>query len=92
MIWNKKLFFSPQNIDNELVNLNGEVGQIDGVKENMKKILRSANLDSYYVYLGSLTTPPCNERVTWFVFTTPINMSYQFVSLCHWIVWCTQYI
>jgi len=29
----------------------------------------------YWTYEGSLTTPPCNESVTWFVFKEPIEMS-----------------
>jgi len=29
----------------------------------------------YYKYTGSLTTPPCNEGVTWFVMKDPITLS-----------------
>ena len=29
----------------------------------------------YYTYQGSLTTPPCSEIVTWFVFDTPVEAS-----------------
>lgn len=32
---------------------------------------------AYYTYLGSLTTPPCNECVIWIVFRDPIEVSPQ---------------
>jgi len=30
---------------------------------------------SYYTFVGSLTTPPCTEGVTWFVLKYPVTMS-----------------
>ncbi|XP_076644445.1 carbonic anhydrase 2 isoform X2 [Halictus rubicundus] len=33
------------------------------------------NTDVFYVYKGSLTTPPCNEVVTWMIFSTPVPIS-----------------
>jgi len=30
---------------------------------------------SYFRYLGSLTTPPCSQKVIWSVFRTPLQMS-----------------
>lgn len=32
---------------------------------------------AYYTYLGSLTTPPCNECVIWIVFVEPVEVSHE---------------
>ena len=66
------------------MNTKGSIGKIDGVEENMIKILHHVDLDSYFSYQGSLTTPPCSQAVNWMVFTSPLQMSHQFVSQqCH---------
>jgi len=31
--------------------------------------------EDFYVYAGSLTTPPCSEGVTWMVFSSPLSVS-----------------
>ncbi|MGA8618160.1 MAG: carbonic anhydrase family protein [Candidatus Sulfotelmatobacter sp.] len=30
---------------------------------------------AYYMYMGSLTAPPCSEGITWFVLKTPLEIS-----------------
>lgn len=37
-------------------------------------------LHEYYVYNGSLTTPPCLEVVTWLDFYDPIEISHEQVT------------
>jgi hypothetical protein len=41
---------------------------------NLAKLV-GPNLDNFYRYSGSLTTPPCSEIVTWSVFQTPIHFT-----------------
>jgi carbonic anhydrase len=39
--------------------------------------------DRYFVYNGSLTTPPCSEGVTWVVIKQPIKASGEQIQLLH---------
>lgn len=39
------------------------------------------DLDEYYTYHGSLTTPPCSEVVTWIDFKQSIPLSHSQVNL-----------
>jgi carbonic anhydrase len=50
-------------------------------KENVADTVMINALDliprnkGYYLYAGSLTTPPCSEDVTWYVLKTPVQVS-----------------
>ncbi|XP_053986725.1 carbonic anhydrase 2-like isoform X1 [Hylaeus volcanicus] len=39
------------------------------------------NTDVFYTYKGSLTTPPCNEVVTWIIFPTPVLISFNQLNM-----------
>jgi carbonic anhydrase len=46
---------------------------IAGVEVNPAGLLPHDN--GYFMYMGSLTAPPCTEGVTWFVLKTPVDIS-----------------
>lgn len=48
----------------------------------MDSLLEGVDRTKYYRYLGSLTTPPCNEAVVWTIFKDPIKVSQDLVSMC----------
>ncbi|XP_031832164.1 carbonic anhydrase [Nomia melanderi] len=78
------IFFQLQEKDNRLLYpiLNGLAGVQwlnTETKLNTSITLASLlphNTDVFYVYKGSLTTPPCNEVVTWIIFSTPVPISF----------------
>lgn len=47
---------------------------------SLDDLLTGVDRTSYYRYLGSLTTPNCNEAVVWTVFKQPIRVSRDLVS------------
>lgn len=55
-----------------------------GAKEKiapfMLKPLLAANLSNYYRYAGSLTTPTCNEAVTWTVFKDAVKIPQRLLT------------
>lgn len=62
-----------QQIDNVISAYNNfENNQEDPILDNQFQIPMPGNIQTYYRYDGSLTTPTCNEVVTWTVFKNPI--------------------
>jgi carbonic anhydrase len=50
-----------------------KVAAVEGVSVNAADLLPVDH--GYYTFIGSLTTPPCTEPVTWFVLKTPEEIS-----------------
>lgn len=47
---------------------------------SLDDLLFGVDRTKYYRYLGSLTTPACNEAVVWTVFKDPIMVSKDLVG------------
>jgi carbonic anhydrase len=56
----------------------GKEHKVPDIKINVTDLLPADR--SYYRFPGSLTTPLCNEGVTWFVMKNPIEMSEQQIA------------
>ncbi|KAL2077967.1 hypothetical protein ACEWY4_025652 [Coilia grayii] len=65
------------HLDN--ITLHNEYVSITGISLN--DLITGVDLTSYYRYLGSLTTPSCNEAVVWTVFKNPIRVSKNLIDL-----------
>lgn len=57
----------------------GSVRAIVDTTINIDELL-PADTEAYYRYFGSLTTPPCSEKVNWIVMKEPVKVSLQQVE------------
>lgn len=57
---------------------------IQGVLINARDLMPAT--EEFFVYSGSLTTPPCSEGVTWLVFNSPMSISPEQASAFERIV------
>ncbi|XP_063394591.1 carbonic anhydrase 1-like [Cydia fagiglandana] len=64
-----------EEVVRELPLLNRHGDRLSGVVLNMSKLL-TPNQQSYVTYSGSLTSPECNEVVTWIILDNPVFMTY----------------
>uniref|UniRef100_A0A3Q3VTI9 carbonic anhydrase n=1 Tax=Mola mola TaxID=94237 RepID=A0A3Q3VTI9_MOLML len=56
------------------------ITQLHKVLQRFLELAQKSYLTKFYRYMGSLTTPSCNEAVVWTVFQQPINISKNLVS------------
>nr|XP_036675519.1 carbonic anhydrase 2 [Drosophila suzukii] len=47
---------------------------------SLSSLIAGVDVDKFYTYKGSLTTPPCSEAVTWILFPDPIPISPKQIS------------
>ncbi|XP_034563715.1 carbonic anhydrase 4-like [Notolabrus celidotus] len=47
---------------------------------SLDDLIGNVNLTKFYRYMGSLTTPNCNEAVVWTVFQEPININKNLIQ------------
>lgn len=67
-------------MEKKLVELaNESSGHIDLGRFNVRHVKGKAR--SYYRYMGSLTTPPCKENVTWTILSGLRSISHQQLHL-----------
>lgn len=61
-----------------------QVMKRDKVLVNARDLMPSDK--SYYRYMGSMTTPPCSEGISWYILKKPIEMSREQIALVRGIV------
>jgi carbonic anhydrase len=70
----------PKTESKVLSDFSHEEQAVPGVDINPAGLLPSDTDTSYYMYMGSVTAPPCTEGVAWFVLKTPVEISAEQIS------------
>ncbi len=68
----------PKTESKALADFSHEEQSVAGVDINPAGLLPRDT--SYYMYIGSVTAPPCTEGVMWFVLKTPVEISAEQIS------------
>lgn len=83
-------FFHVSDSDNaQLVNVIEQLHGVQAFNSNvvlnstftLSSLVGDVNQERFYMYKGSLTTPPCSEAVTWIIFPDPMKVSIGQVSV-----------
>jgi len=67
-----------QQIWEHMPKTEGKEEEIAGVEVNPAGLLPRDT--AYYMYIGSLTAPPCSEGIRWFVLKAPVDISAEEIS------------
>ena len=70
--------YMPQTESKVLTDFSHAEEEIAGVDINPAGLLPRDT--AYYIYMGSVTAPPCTEGVTWYVLKTPVEISAEQIN------------